>query len=343
MSAGAVRGARFAFVDALRGLAAAAIVLFHLSAARHVEHLEAVLPGWLDRLVRSADLAVAVFFALSGFVIARAVGDRRVDARSASRFLGRRLIRLGPPYWASIALAVATAAYFPSLHPTWPQVAAHVLYLQDLLRVPALSPIYWTLCLEVQFYVVLCVLLACADRVGSRRAVVGVAAVLAVVTTSGGLRLPDAHRWFVACFPTFLAGALAWWALDGTVRRGEFYLWAVLVLLGGGRFTTVAVTTAVLLFEAGRHGGLGRWLAWRPLQALAAISYSLYLTHNPVMAVTATALRGCVPRTAAWETVWLGALLAGVIAVASVCYAATERPALALSRRLRTRAAARRA
>jgi peptidoglycan/LPS O-acetylase OafA/YrhL len=273
-------GARFVFVDALRGLAAVAIVVFHLFAATHVEHLEAALPAWLAGALRSAHVAVAVFFALSGFVIAHALGKRRIDARYATRFLVRRLVRLGPPYWASLALAVATASYFPALHPTAPQLAAHVLYLQDVLRVPALSPIYWTLCLELQFYVVVCLVLAAADRLGGgttrRRAVIEVVAALTALTVTGWIRMPDAHRWFPGLFHAFLAGALAWWALDGTVPRRDFWIYAVVVGVagadGGNRYTPVAVATAVALLGAGGAGGLTPWHRLRPLQAVPGVT-----------------------------------------------------------------------
>jgi peptidoglycan/LPS O-acetylase OafA/YrhL len=103
----------------------------------------------------------------------------------------------------------------------------------------------------------------------------------------------------------------------------------------GKRFAPVAAATAIALLELGRRGELGSRLRWPPVQALAAISYSLYLTHTAAMAVTSGFLYRYVPRTAAWETVWVVVLLAGALAVALMCYVAVERPALRLSRRLR--------
>jgi peptidoglycan/LPS O-acetylase OafA/YrhL len=313
-------------------------VLFHIVSAPHVEHLTAALPA-VKRVLLNGDVAVAVFFALSGFVIAHALGDRHVDGRYASFFMARRMVRIGPPYWASLVLVLATVSYFPRLHPTPTQVAVHVLHLQDILGFPPLSPVYWTLCLEVQFYVLACAILLFADRLGSRRTVIGVVAALNAATVAGWLRVPSAPGWFVGLFYTFLAGALAWWALDGTIGRSEFYAYALLIAVTGAatgkRFAPVAAATAVALLELGRRGELGRRLRWAPVQALAAVSYSLYLTHNPAMAVTSGVLYRYVPRTAAWETLWVATLLAGAFAVAALFYVLVERPALRFSRRVR--------
>ena len=109
---------RFAFVDGMRGLVAVWIVVFHAFAGGHFTHLEAWLPSWRDRFVMIAPVGVTVFFVLSGFVIAYAVRERRFDVAYGSRFLMRRLLRLGPPYWVSLLLAVAVAPWLPDLHPT---------------------------------------------------------------------------------------------------------------------------------------------------------------------------------------------------------------------------------
>ena len=82
----------------------------------------------------------------------------------------RRSIRLDPPYYASIALAigfgflsalVVPGKDFPSV--SW-RHTAHLVYLQDILDLPAINPIYWTLCLEIQFYLIFCLLLGLAHR-----------------------------------------------------------------------------------------------------------------------------------------------------------------------------------
>jgi peptidoglycan/LPS O-acetylase OafA/YrhL len=93
---------RFVFVDALRGIAAMWVVVYHAFESKRLTNLEPLLPNWTAQLIHSAYLAVTVFFVLSGFVIAHSVARRRVDAPYVGWFMLRRAVRLDPPYWASI-------------------------------------------------------------------------------------------------------------------------------------------------------------------------------------------------------------------------------------------------
>lgn len=90
----------YASLDALRGLAAFAVVFFHLA-------------NWTDTLnfVPRGDLAVDFFFCLSGFVMAHAYGDRIGKDLGLRQFVLNRLIRLYPMMSLSVLVA---AAYFLS-------------------------------------------------------------------------------------------------------------------------------------------------------------------------------------------------------------------------------------
>jgi peptidoglycan/LPS O-acetylase OafA/YrhL len=76
---------RYETLDALRGVAALAVVIFHLRAFN-------LAPA----LVPAAHLAVDFFFVLSGFVVAHAYGEARLRAMSWAMFAERRAIRLMP-------------------------------------------------------------------------------------------------------------------------------------------------------------------------------------------------------------------------------------------------------
>ena len=157
---------RFAFVDALRGISALWIVIFHAFSSQYLDGLELMLPEWSRGVIHIGYVGVTVFFVLSGFVIAHSFDRRRVDAPSIGWFMIRRSVRLDPPYWASIAITLAVAR---RALPSAAALLAHMFYLQDLLRMKPVSPIYWTLCLEIQFYLVFALLLGVAYRLGFRR------------------------------------------------------------------------------------------------------------------------------------------------------------------------------
>ena len=93
---------RLPFIDALRGIAAMWVVIFHIGEGGQIATLQAVIPAWFNSaFFKSGHFGVPIFFVLSGFVIAHAIGSVRVDGRYALRFITRRRLRLDPPYVAS--------------------------------------------------------------------------------------------------------------------------------------------------------------------------------------------------------------------------------------------------
>ena len=335
---------RFVFVDALRGISALWVVVFHAFASNRLDSLEVVLPGWSRWLIHMGYVGVTVFFVLSGFVIAHSFDRQRVDAPSIGWFMIRRSVRLDPPYWLSIAatLVVARAAL-----PSCTVLVAHMFYLQDLLRMEPLSPIYWTLCLEFQFYLMFALLLGIAYRFRSNRtdhrslrvtftAAALVAAVFPVgladpATLPAGLFLP---RWY-----TFLVGAFACWAINGTIPRFAFYAYVAVLFAAAIELrhvdAVVATVIAALLLVVGRAGALGNWLHWQPLQLLGRTSYGLYLLHNPIIAVTFGVLRRITPSTPSWELLWLLIVLVSSCVGAWLFWKLVERPCMIFSRRCR--------
>src|SRR3712207_5527361 len=102
---------RFSFIDGLRGLAALSLVIYHAAVAGPVTELLAALPRWVAwSIEHSAGIRVAVFFVLSGFVIAYSLDGKAVTMHMVGRFALRRSLRLDPPYWAAIALTIAFSA-----------------------------------------------------------------------------------------------------------------------------------------------------------------------------------------------------------------------------------------
>lgn len=82
---------RFPTLDAMRGAAAIAVLLYHL------RNLSAPgRPSAFEHLFASGYLAVDLFFLLSGFVIAHAYGRRLREAMTFRRFMMVRFIRLQP-------------------------------------------------------------------------------------------------------------------------------------------------------------------------------------------------------------------------------------------------------
>ena len=93
--------ARFATLDAIRGVAALVVVFRHLGSTEGT-----YVPPF-------SSLAVDIFFVLSGFVLAYA-NDRRFEAgQSAWKFMVGRFKRLAPLYSLGIALALVSLLVIP--------------------------------------------------------------------------------------------------------------------------------------------------------------------------------------------------------------------------------------
>jgi peptidoglycan/LPS O-acetylase OafA/YrhL len=342
-----LREQRFIFLDSLRGLAALWVLLFHYFEAGHAKDLERVLPGWLALFFRSGHFGVPIFFVLSGFVIAHSVGNQRVDSRFIGRFMFRRSIRLDPMYWFSIAAVIGVGFLNPLSHPplpSLPRLAAHLFYAQGLLGFKQINNVCWTLCLEVQFYLVFCLMLLVIQRFRrsgqDHRSLVGMAVLSGGIAVLWPLGFAHFSVWpglFLPQWYSFLAGVFAYWTFQKRLPGYWFYLFAGSLLISPTayrHFPGLAAMIGLLILFAGRLGKLGGWLTWRPLQVLGAISYSLYLLHNPATGMVG-GLAYTTPRTAAWELFWLVAIAALVCFIAYLAWRFIERPSILLSKRFK--------
>jgi peptidoglycan/LPS O-acetylase OafA/YrhL len=346
---------RFTYVDALRGVAALAVAGFHFYGGLWSPKTGPLFPWPLHQLFVHGNSGVEIFFVLSGFVMAYSLREARIGPQFFGRFLLRRSLRLDPPYWATIVLAVALAFAAgwargrPPLLPTWPQVLLHLVYLQDLAGAGDIVEVFWTLCMEVQFYLAFALLLGLSQRLGARGRPPGVA--LGVFVPLTVLSLAVQYRFLpwpwratmVKFWYLFQLGALACWAVRGVVRPRWFlgYL-ATLALLLGCSFTIeslVGVLTGASLFLVGRLGRLHTLLGQRPLQHLGRLSYSLYLVHPlvgvPFCFFVRERLVGAGPPGRLVGTVLFTLAVAVSIGCAEVMFRLVERPALRLSHRVR--------
>jgi len=342
---------RFLLIDALRGLAALAVVLYHVEEGRHIEGLSAAMPRFLRVLLEHGGLGVEVFFVLSGFVIAHAMSRHEVTRGYVGRFMLRRSLRLDPPYWASMALGIAFGVLSSHLVtgksyalPGGKEIVIHVLYLQDLLGVPPLSSIYWTLCLEIQFYLVFSLLMLVAARL--RRRLSPEAAFYAVMLPAAivadiwppQLRPFGVPGTFLSHWHLFIAGVLVWWSAtrstDRLARAIAITNLAALLMLAAARADVallVGLIAATLILVAALCGKLSTWLSARPLQWLGAISYSLYLTHNAIAGAAFRLAYRLTGHTLATEALCSVLVVAVSLAFAYLFHRAIERPSLALS------------
>lgn len=350
-------GRRFLAPDALRGIAALAVVCFHVQGAFD-RAPQPWMPAPLHALFHAGHFGVEIFFVLSGFVIAYSIRDGAWTPSYLARFALKRSLRLDPPYWVAIGLEVAlivlVLVIMPSLStpvPTGSRILAHLVYAQELLGYREILPNFWTLCYEVQFYITLVGVLvlgeSLARRYGprTRQAFLGLvfgALFLASLGIHNGW-LPSAPRGVaLERWSEFFVGALAWWAVAGTVG------WPLLVAawLGNALLAhradspievSIVLGVSMLCVVSATAPRFDRVFGWRPVQFLGAISYSLYLLHPcigwRVVSLSQHFAGASLPPILGVAT-WLAAV-GGAILLATAGWHFVERPSQALGRRIR--------
>ncbi|MEU8173297.1 acyltransferase [Microbispora hainanensis] len=297
---------RLAGLDGIRGLAALFVVLHHCWLMSFPGFPADNGPFWAGWLLYG-HFAVVVFIVLSGFSLA--VGPARRDWRlgGLARFAHRRAWRILPPYWAALLYSLIVAwTVVPQTDggpPTAKSVLVYGLLVQDVFGAPSPNGAFWSIAIEAQLYVVFPLLLLVIRRFG---AAVMAVAVTAVVAAVGALSPAVPAVAFLDRFtPQFAAlfalGAVAAGVVGGHWRAPAPWLPVVavapvlaLIAVRGSVWTVghyfwvdLALGPAVGLFlaslAAGRPAPLVAFLGTRPLRTLGSFSYSLYLTHAPLV------------------------------------------------------------
>lgn len=322
---------RFPLVNEIRGIASLCIVLFHAVVGNHLGIDFGAFGSALT--VREANV---IFFVISGFVIAHSVFGRQFSARGALVFMLGRSVRLDPPYWAAIVLVVGLSLLASALFPErlLPQYSAgqlfsHLFYLQDILGHQQLNPVFWTLSYEFQFYAVFALLLA----LGSIQ-LAAVAVALSILWPAGFF--DPVQGVFVNLIYAFFLGAGAYYyGKIASIRPWFLAYLSVLLLVALVRSdmaALIAVVMAGVLLLCALGDRIRDGLNWHWAGRLGLVSYSLYLTHNPITGAVFRAWYLIAGRSIASQMVGLALAMAASVGFAYIFYLLVERPSINLAR-----------
>lgn len=357
---------RFDVLDALRGLCALLVVLFHFSSNGFIVSLPIVKNGWLF---------VDYFFVLSGFVITHSYLDRLADDRiSVSRFMGLRLGRIYPLHifvllaFLSLELLLVfggeSISRYVSREPFSGSRDIGSL-VQSIFLVQAFGvgngggwniPA-WSIAAELWTYLLFALIFALGRRVIVQiSSVLALVAVVAMMSYSENLDI-TLNGGILRCVYGFSVGVLTYAAFrrfGGTSGNLLEVVVAVamvaFVSLASGVFTFVApvIFAATIYVFANQDGAISRVLMAKPFQFLGLISYSIYMIHWFVQGRVGDVLQllKLVEITVAadgkvsidgpplvGDLITL-AMLSVVVAGAYVTYSLVEKPGQALAKRL---------
>jgi peptidoglycan/LPS O-acetylase OafA/YrhL len=308
-------------LDGLRGLAALYVALSHTFVRAFPGYPEATGPFWANWLV-FGHFAVVVFIVLSGFSLAVAPARSGWRLDGVARFARRRARRILPPYWAALVFSLLVA-WLVLPQPGVPvpdarSVIVHGLLLQDVVDAATPNRAFWSIAVEAHLYVLFPLLLLAVRRTSlsatlaaATLVVAGVGVLAPHVAVAGWLMrvTPQFAVLFavgVAAAGMVTGGAAAgervrswpwhWLALAAAAPVVALIAWKGSGWLVGDRVFWVdlalgpAVGCLLAAVATGRPAPLVRLLDSRPLRDLGGFSYSLYLTHLPVVVVGSAAV-----------------------------------------------------
>lgn len=306
-------------IDGLRFIAIALVVLFHLNAQVSAKsHVTFTTQDWYAGLFAffgRGDIGVRIFFVISGFILGRPfarhylLGHSRPSLRS---YYLRRLTRLEPPYLINIAVCAISIVLYAHLpvREVFPHFAASAVYLHRFFfpNGGVISPVAWTLEIEVQFYLLvpLLTLIFLVRNRWLRRsalAAISIAIPVALDVFVFGRISGQSHFWATIgwLLQYFLAGMLlsdiyvtempSWrpsWIWD--VVSGA--AWYILLFTGHGPLYVVEPLLIALAFVGAFRGVLlHRLLTIEWLAILGGMCYSIYLWHFFIIALVFKASR----------------------------------------------------
>jgi peptidoglycan/LPS O-acetylase OafA/YrhL len=291
---------RFLALDTLRGLAILMVVFGHFLPDR------LVFGGVAHHVNSLGRGGVILFFLLSGYLI-----FRNVERQDTATFLSRRLFKIFPAYSVNVALIFALG-YFNSDHANWnlKLFLANLFMAQDVFGQGLLNGVYWTLLIEIKFYVFIALqYLLLRDRGTVAIMVILIAVNSAIWWTRGYASL------LLTFFPTFYIGIQIFraersnWDRIGVLRlSGSVALVAFSLLMFDQYYPHWSA--AYLIGEAAALSLLLRSDIWdRTLNFFGRISYSDYLYHAS-LGYLLFALIGTA-------TTWIGNLAAVALVIAA--------------------------
>jgi len=143
-------------IQYLRGIAALGVVFFHYGLSLKVGRL-------LANGILFGRAGVHVFFLISGFIIIYALNNSGYKINRFFNFLLKRSVRIDPPYYVAILLTLllfSLLAHIPAYRGKaipfqTGRFIAHILYLVPFTKYAYYNIVFWTLCVEFQFYLLI--------------------------------------------------------------------------------------------------------------------------------------------------------------------------------------------
>lgn len=292
---------RIVFLDGLRGIAILMVIFFHAFA-----RWEDLMPYQNQfngfHLFKYGKFGVQLFFIISGFVILMTLEN----CHSFSDFIYRRWLRLFPAMLICTIFIFFTAAYFPyrpSGQPNIGQLIPGLLFLDpEIIKLMfnqeymAIEGSFWSLFVEVKFYIIAGVLFF---YLGKKRMILSVALLFLMSTAHVKLGqitvVPEYIDTIIKSlsiehFGWFAAGAL-FYEYSISNKKAYLIIACLIALLAARNYNYgflsdgmgFSVIIIMIFFLAVLNSQLTKFVEFKLFTFLGFISYPLYLLHENMM------------------------------------------------------------
>jgi len=266
-------------VHVIRGLTSFIIVLYHF--CNFSDWRGAFFPK--DSLIVKGTYdffdAVTVFFFISGFILPWAMHCSNYKIGNYPRYFLKRVLRIHPPYFLSVLLIVFISVGF-QLYNQIPmeievkKLIAHFFYAIPFLDMEWFNVIYWTLAVEIQFYIIIGFIF---PLLNSTHQLVNYIPIVGLLIA--GYYFPF-HDFVTGYSIPFSAGMLFFLYFKTDSKRKFMHLFFCFGLIAFQYFyfsyppvRTLFLVLAIAMLMV--NWPVNSWLNW-----LGETSYSLYLTHG---------------------------------------------------------------
>ncbi len=333
-------------LDVFRGIAALGVVLYHYTIQynKSYGHSPEVLISF-----PFGTYGIELFFMISGFVIFMSLEktQRGID------FVVGRFSRLYPAYWVAVFLTftIVTVANLPInqvdgnglLKLTWFEALVNLTMLQGFFNVPNVDGAYWTLAVELSFYIIMFAiykakLLKHIDTIAIGWLLLLVVSI--VLEKQFAIFLdPRITTFFLLGRPhlsvyanLFIVGMMFYkiYSEGYSIKKYAIILGCLLVYkLQHYGWETAILIALIIIFHLMLRGKLA-FINQKPLLFFGTISYTLYLVHQNIGYVIIRALYefGINPNTSIFI-----ALVSSIFLASTITFL-VERPMMRLIREL---------
>lgn len=272
-------------IDLLRFLAAFAVMLYHyIFSSAGAESLHSFRIPELVPFAKYGYLGVQLFFMISGFVISNSV-----RASGLAQFVASRAARLYPAFWVccTITFVVTYLCGGGEFVVSTRQFLVNLTMFSGFVRVPPIDAVYWTLFIEIHFYVLMSFILA--FRMGDRLQMM-VIVWLVAQGASKLLGLETIDRVLLGPHTPYFLGGI----LFSIVKQDGASRMRILLIILTWVWALMSAFDAIPFAEAQYHVAFSQWIVAGVLSVFFVVFLAISMGTNPIFLSPRVAVLGAV-------------------------------------------------